>query len=362
MVFTQNGETYAIVYNGELYNTEELRQELQSLGHRFEGYSDTEVLLHSFVQWKEGCLEKLNGIYAFAVWDAARERLVLARDRMGVKPLFYTLLPNGGLLFASEIKGLLAHPDVRPQVDAQGVGELLLLGPGRTPGCGVFRGICELRPGEQAVFDRAGLHKRRYWQLKPETHCESEADTCAHVRTLVKDAIRRQLVSDVPLGAFLSGGLDSSLLCAVAAPVLREQGRELVTFSVDYRENERYFMPGKFQPSGDNPYIARMTKALGCPHRAGDGGYRRIAAAVLSGRAPGGDGCVVRRVRRRDFWRLSLVPGPIGPAGKRIPLGPVHRAAGVVFDRGVGRPSGRRRRLCGGSLAGDAGRHGERSE
>ena len=262
------GRVCTLVYNGELYNTEELRRDLAAAGWSFDGHSDTEVLLKAYLEWGEACPEKLNGIYAFAVWDAAQERLFLARDRMGVKPLFYTLPPNGGLLFASEIKGLLAHPDVRPQVDARGVGELLLLGPGRTPGCGVFRGICELRPGEQAVFDREGLHKRRYWQLKPETHRESEADTCAHVRALVKDAIRRQLVSDVPLGAFLSGGLDSSLLCAVAAPVLREQGRELVTFSVDYRENERYFTPGKFQPSGDNPYIARMTKALGCPHRA----------------------------------------------------------------------------------------------
>ena len=135
MLFTQNGETYAIVYNGELYNTEELRQELQSLGHRFEGYSDTEVLLHSFVQWKEGCLEKLNGIYAFAVWLQGEQRLFLARDRIGVKPLFWKE-HGGGLLFGSEIKTVLAYPGVRAELDEEGAAQLLLLGPGRMPGSG----------------------------------------------------------------------------------------------------------------------------------------------------------------------------------------------------------------------------------
>ena len=143
MLFTQNGETYAIVYNGELYNTEELRQELQSLGHRFEGYSDTEVLLHSFVQWKEGCLEKLNGIYAFAVWLQREQRLFLARDRIGVKPLFWKE-HGGGLLFGSEIKTVLAYPGVRAELDEEGAAQLLLFGPGRMPGSGVFSGIREL--------------------------------------------------------------------------------------------------------------------------------------------------------------------------------------------------------------------------
>ena len=161
MLFTQNGETYAIVYNGELYNTEELRQELQSLGHRFEGYSDTEVLLHSFVQWKEGCLEKLNGIYAFAVWLQGEQRLFLARDRIGVKPLFWKE-HGGGLLFGSEIKTVLAYPGVRAELDEEGAAQLLLFGPGRMPGSGVFSGIRELEPGCWAEYRQGRLTEHRY--------------------------------------------------------------------------------------------------------------------------------------------------------------------------------------------------------
>ena len=130
-------EEYVIVYNGELYNTEELRGKLYSCGHCFCGHSDTEVLLHAYAQWGEAALQKLNGIYAFGIWEMKRKRLFLARDRMGVKPLFYKI-HNGGLVFASEIKTVLTYPTVQAELDCEGVGELLLLGPGRTPGSGVF--------------------------------------------------------------------------------------------------------------------------------------------------------------------------------------------------------------------------------
>ena len=259
------GERYILVYNGELYNTEELRRELQRAGHSFFGHSDTEVVLHSYAQWGGECLERLNGIFAFAVWEERRKRLFLARDRIGVKPLFYRQ-KGGTLIFASEIKTILAHPAVDAELDAQGAAEILLLGPGRTPGCGVFRGISEVEPGCCGNFSEGKLELRRYWKLRDREHRENFAETAERVRALVTDAIRRQTVSDVPIGAFLSGGLDSSLICAVCARDAERQGKGLDTFSVDYVDNDRYFHPTKFQPNSDSHYIRLMVEALDTDH------------------------------------------------------------------------------------------------
>lgn len=259
MTFKYENEEYTIIYNGELYNTAELRRSLVKLGHRFEGHSDTEVLLHGYAQWGREVLEKLNGIYAFAVWEHRAKRLFLARDRIGVKPLFYTE-QGRGLLFASELKTILKYPGFRAAIDVTGAAEILLLGPGRTPGCGVFRGIKELEPGCCAFWEKGKLHIERYWQLTDGPHTESFEETAEHVRFLVEDAIRRQLVSDVPVGFFLSGGLDSSLICAVAAKTL---DAPLMTYSVDYDRNREFFTPGKFQPNSDSDFLGPMESYLG---------------------------------------------------------------------------------------------------
>jgi len=259
------GERYTIVYNGELYNTPELRKELSALGHSFAGHSDTEVLLHAYVQWGQACLDKLNGIFAFAVWEGKRRRLFLARDRMGVKPLFYRL-HDGGMLFASELKTILAYPTVRAELDDQGAGEIILLGPGRTPGCGVLRGMEELEPGCCAYYENGRLSLRRYWQLQDRQHTDNFDQTAETVRALVLDAIKRQMVSDVPIGTFLSGGLDSSLISAVCAREMKKQGRRLITFSVDYVDNDKYFVPNKFQPNSDGHYIRVMQEYLDSDH------------------------------------------------------------------------------------------------
>jgi len=259
------GETYTIVYNGELYNTEQLREKLQSLGHFFSGHSDTEVVLHAYAQWGEGCLEQFNGIFAFGVWEEKKKELFLARDRMGVKPLFYKL-HEGGLLFASEIKTILSYPTVRAQLDADGVGQLLLLGPGRRPGSGVLRGIYELEPGWCGRFVKGKWTCRCYWKLRDREHTDSFEQTAEKVRFLVTDAICRQMVSDVPIGTFLSGGLDSSIISAVCAGKQKEKGMTLSTFSVDYENNDRYFVPGKFQPNSDNSYIRIMQQHINSDH------------------------------------------------------------------------------------------------
>ena len=261
MDFETEGESYTIVYNGEIYNTAEVRNELISYGHRFLGHSDTEVVLHAFVQWGHDCLNKLNGIFAFAVWEHKRRRLFLARDRMGVKPLFYAFC-NSGLLFSSEIKTILEYPHMEAVLDSFGVAQLLLLGPGRIPGSGVFRDIFELEPGQCAFYDDGKLRIEQYWRLTDSEHRESFEDTAAYVRWLVMDSIKRQNVSDVPVGTFLSGGLDSSLISKITSDTMQEKGYMLLTFSLDYRNNDKYFTPGKFQPNSDTSFIRIMENAL----------------------------------------------------------------------------------------------------
>lgn len=256
---------FTIVYNGELYNTEELRGDLRKLGAVFATQSDTEVLLQSYIHWGKDCLSRLNGIYAFAVWDSAERTLFLARDRVGVKPLFYFLY-DGGILFASEIKSLLAHPFVKPVLDAEGAASLLMLGPARKGGAGVFRGIRELLPGEYGIFSDGKLEKRIYWSLIARPHTETIPETMEHLRFLLTDSIERQLVSDVPLCTFLSGGLDSSLISAVAARKYKREGRQLHTYSVDYKDNRKNFVASAFQPDEDAPWIVKMSEFIGSDH------------------------------------------------------------------------------------------------
>ena len=265
MQLSWEGETYTIVYNGELYNTLELRRELESLGHSFFGHSDTEVVLHAYAQWGENCLERFNGIFALAVWEHGARRVFLARDRIGVKPLFFKI-HEGGLIFASEIKTILSYPTVRPQLDAQGAAELIMMGPGRLPGSGIFRGIREVEPGCCGYFSEGKLKLRRYWRLTDREHIQTFEETSNHVRELVLDAVRRQMVSDVPIGTFLSGGLDSSIISAVCAGEMEKRGEVLDTFSVDYLNNDKYFVPGKFQPNSDGEYIILMQQALRSRH------------------------------------------------------------------------------------------------
>lgn len=265
MTLQWEGENYTIVYNGELYNTHEIKSELLRQNHIFTNQSDTEVVLHAYAQWKAAALLKLNGIFAFAIWEHRTGQLFLARDRLGVKPLFYKR-HRGGFLFASEIKTILAYPGVPATITAEGAAEILLLGPGRMPGSGVFRDIYELEPGCCGYYQNGSWKWDRYWKLYDREHGDSFEETAEKVRFLVLDSIKRQMVSDVPLGTFLSGGLDSSIISAVCAKEYAAQGKRLDTFSVDYRDNQKYFVPGKFQPDSDNHYIQIMEKAIESNH------------------------------------------------------------------------------------------------
>ena len=265
MVLHSAGETYVLVYNGETYNTEELRRDLLRAGHSFLGHSDTEVVLHAYAEFGEQCVHRINGIFAFAVWEEKRGRLFLARDRIGVKPLFYRQ-QNGTLLFASEIKTILAHPSAKAQLEETGARQLILLGPGRLPGSGILKDIREIEPGYCGYYEAGKLQLTQYWKLTDREHTHSFEETGEHVKYLVTDAIRRQMVADVPVGAFLSGGLDSSIITAVCARELQKRGEVLNTFSVDYLNNDLYFQANAFQPNSDNDYIVRMQRQFDTRH------------------------------------------------------------------------------------------------
>ncbi len=260
---------YTIVYNGELYNTMGLRKELQGLGYRFETrHSDTETLLIAFMEWGPECVNRLNGIFAFAVWDEMEQSIFLARDRLGVKPLFYYPLEQG-LLFASEPKGILTHPEVDPAVEIEGLAEIFLMGPSRTPGHGVYKGMYEVKPGHYIIYDNRGKYQEhRYWQLKSKVHRDDLEGTVQRVNYLLKDAVKRQLVSDVPVCTFLSGGLDSTALTAFAAEAFHKEGKgPLHTFSIDYEDNHLYFQSSDFQPDSDSQWVDYVSDYLGTVHQ-----------------------------------------------------------------------------------------------
>lgn len=254
-----------IIYNGELYNTPELRTELMSRGHEFVGHSDTEVLLHAYLEWKTDAFSRLNGIFAFAIWEKRERRLTLCRDRLGVKPLFFAPIRNG-LTFGSTIDTVLCHPEIEPALDEDGLRTLLLLGPARPPESGVFRQIKSLLPGHFAVLTPEAFTDHTYWKLEAHEHEDDLPTTIERTHTLICDAARRQLVSDVPLACFLSGGLDSSILSMLAAKDYAARGETLHTWSVDYRDNDKYFTKSIFQPNSDDSYIYQMVDFLGTHH------------------------------------------------------------------------------------------------
>jgi len=264
MKFIAGEHCYTIVYNGELYNTNEVRSELES-DFDFETTSDTEVVLKSYVRWGADCVNKFNGIFAFAIWDEYNKKLFIARDRIGVKPFFY-FMNDRKFIFASEIPTLLEHPDIPHEIDETSVAELLLMAPGRTAGCGVVKNIKELKSGFCGFYSENGLEIHQYWRLKAFELNETLEETIEHTRQLVTDSIRRQLVSDVPVCTFLSGGLDSSIISSVANSEFKKEGKILDTFSIDYRDNDKYFQKSHFQPNSDPEYINCMSEYLGCNH------------------------------------------------------------------------------------------------
>ncbi len=256
---------YHIVYNGEIYNLKALRQALFARDIIPKTSSDTEIILLSYLTFGPEFIRQLDGIFAFAIYDERHKILTLYRDSFGVKPLFYTIF-NGTLLFSSELKGLFCFPGVTANLDKNGLNEIFGLGPARTPGNGIFKDIYELKPGTCMTCSSAGVTTHTYFRLTSRPHEDSYEDTIEKTRFLITDAIKRQMISDVPICTFLSGGVDSSLVSAVCAKELEAQGQTLSTYSFDFTDNDKYFQANSFQPSMDRPYVDKMAAFLHSDH------------------------------------------------------------------------------------------------
>ncbi len=257
---------YIICYNGQIYNTKELKNTLIENGFEINTHSDTEILLKSYIHFGNSVVNYLNGIFAFAIFNTKKEELFIARDHFGVKPFFYTI-QNNTFIFASEIKAIFKFPGVEKIIDSQGISELFGIGPSHTSGTTVFKNIFELKPAHFGVFNKSGLHLTKYWSLKSKEHTDSLGKTCEKIKYFLNDSITSQLVSDKPICTFLSGGLDSSIITKFAADYYQKEGLPpLDTYSIDYVDNDKNFVKSDFQPNSDNYYIDLMTKNLHTKH------------------------------------------------------------------------------------------------
>ncbi|MFI6689231.1 asparagine synthase (glutamine-hydrolyzing) [Streptomyces sp. NPDC050485] len=266
MTAEEDGRLLAVLtFSGEVYNYRELRADLISRGHRFRTQSDTEVVLRGYLEWGEGVVDKLNGMFAFGIWDVRREELLLVRDRMGVKPLYYYPTAEG-VLFGSEPKVILANPEIPRRVNTNGLRELLDMV--KTPEHAIFTGMHEVRPGHTVRVRREGLTKRRYWALEAKEHTDSLEKTIDTVRDLLEDTVQRQLISDVPLCSLLSGGLDSSAVTALAAKALAAEGAGPVrSFSVDFVGAVENFVPDPLRSTPDAPFVRDLAEHVAAEHK-----------------------------------------------------------------------------------------------
>ncbi len=289
VVSTPSGDV-GMVYTGEVYNFTELRRELIAKGHSFESASDTEVVLRGYLQWGEALADRLNGMYAFAIWDSRERKLVMIRDRMGVKPLYFYATPDG-VLFGSEPKAIFANPMAPRAVDLNGLRELLV--PAKTPGTSIWKGMREVEPATIVTVEERGIRERTYWRLESRLHTDDRDTTVARVRELLDDIVRRELVADVPKCVLLSGGLDSSAITALAA---RDLSTPVRTFSVEFTGQAETFTPSETHPTLDSPYVHAVAQYVGSEHtdividhrQLSDPAIRRKVVAALD--LPNGGG------------------------------------------------------------------------
>lgn len=267
MVYHDGPYAIALSYNGEIYNFRELKEELIEKGHPFTSSSDTEVLLHAYLEWGEACIERLNGIFAFAVWDEREEKLMLGRDHLGVKPLYFA---NRGddIIFGSELKALFAHPEVEPVIDKNGLSEIFGLGPIRTPGQGVFKDIEEVRAGHYITFRKGERKVEQYWTLESRPHTDDLDTTVSTIRSYLEDTVKRQLVADRPVVSMLSGGLDSSGLTAMAGKEFSKEGKTLNTYSIDFENSEKDFEKDFLRVDLDEPWAKKVSEHVGTDHKS----------------------------------------------------------------------------------------------
>ena len=253
---------YKIVFNGEIYNANEIRDELIKYGYSFDGHCDTEVIIKGYHLFGRKILDKLEGIFAFCIYDDLNNKMFLGRDRFGVKPLYYTFVSDN-FIFSSSIKSILKSGVVSAVLDKKRLGEVLALGPSKGLGSGIFKDIYELRAGHYMTFDKKKLRIKRYWNVKSRKCNDSFLEAKEKVRVYLTESIKRQMTSDVDIATLLSGGLDSSIISAV---VSLNKSDQLTTYSIDYEDNDKYFKKNSFQVARDNEFIKIMSDKFSTNH------------------------------------------------------------------------------------------------
>lgn len=277
----RNEVEYTVVFDGLLFNKKELKELLLQRNRRTEYDTDESVMLEAYIEFGEDCVKLINGIFAVAIWDGKKERLFIARDRFGIKPFFYSVA-DGSFVFGSEIKALFASGRVKPKINLKSVLEIMLIGPGRTPGYGVFENVLELLPATCGYFSRDGLRTHKFWTLYPHEHTDSPKQTAEKVRFLVDDSIKRQMNTDTPICTMLSGGLDSSIISSVVAKEFSEQGKTLDTYTVTYTDNDKYFKQSKFQPNSDDDFVGVMNGYLNARNHVVEIDNEALVSALFS--------------------------------------------------------------------------------
>lgn len=262
--YSCRGKKYNINYEGEIYNSDEIRVNLIERGYEFDTYLEEEVILKAYIEWKEKCLERFEGVFAIAIWSKEDRSLFLARDPIGAKALYYRVLKED-IVYSDEMKYLLKHPDIKPEVTYEGVCEVMLLGPSKRPDSAVFRSIAELNPGSFAIYKDGSFKEYSYWKFEPAKHNESFEDTVTNIREMLIDSIIKQVGED-DVCTLLSGGLDSSIVTAVTADIYKQFNKRLKTISVDYEGNDVYFTANAYQPNSDEMWIKRMSEFADTEH------------------------------------------------------------------------------------------------
>lgn len=260
-----DGIIYTIIFNGNIYNKNEIKNELISKGFNFEQNSEAEILLKSFICYGTNIFKKINGAFCFAIWNNKTEEIILTRDHFGIKPLYYTY-QNDSLIFSTQIKSIIEHPDIEVKIDRIGINEMMGVGPAHTPGVTLLKNIKELKPANFLIFNKYGIYVEEYWKLESKEHTDNFDNTCKKIRFLLEDSIKKQLEVDCQVSTMLSGGLDSSIITAYASKYYKKSGKILETYSVDYLGNDKNFVKSDFQPNSDNYYIDIMKNEFNTKH------------------------------------------------------------------------------------------------
>lgn len=284
----------AITYNGETYNAGELRRELRARGHTFQTSTDTEVVLNGYQQWGTGVFEKIRGMFGVAIWDDRKQELIMARDPVGVKPLYYYKTPDG-VVFASEPKALLTHPQIKPIVGLAGWQEMF--GASKNPGNSIWSGVQEVKPGSIVTVNGNGIKEHHYWRLQSHEHEDNFEETVARVRGHMERIVHEQLVADVPIGTLLSGGIDSSSITAFAARERAAFSQSIATYALDFIGREQRLNSADLRQTGyDTPFAQEVANMWNTNHTVVELDSLQLAAVGLRERivrardAPGGFG------------------------------------------------------------------------